>query len=637
MHLRSGLFIFLVLMIIQTGFSQTASEQDTTSNQPKKTSSDKKNVSKIIRKLVKDHYKKEEDKEPREQHQEESQITKHEIDIEEKITTEDTTSESMIPQPALITEVEELTLPVDSLEKMSSIFINNNDAFAKSTQVEVMIQAPGATKIKVSNTENLSSIEWQPKMSPLDWQLTEGDGYKRVYLQLLYPNKAMSSILYDEIILDKTPPIAKFTVAPDSGIAGETIFSLNASESFHNFDLFLRWDWENDGVFDTDWEMNKSKVFQFPDGGGEKTVKLQVKSSGGWLEETTKQIVVFSRPKPELEISQDFLNPSQVTLDASNSFDFEDGRELSFRWNFNSDSLWDVQWSTMNHFTKQFDNFDEQQIIVEIKDSHGLSKRLNKIVKNKFRNMVFIPAGTFTMGSNDFEIDESPEHQLLISEFWVDKFPVTNSEYIAFLNDIRIDVLEKYINLNGDDIKIDYNNSIFSVKPGFEKHPVTQVTWYGAKAYAEYYGKDLPTEAEWEKVARGTDKRLYPWGNEIRSEHANYWDSGDPYDNNTTPVDFYDGQVHDGVKKANGASPYGVYDLVGNVREWCQDWYQRDFYIESPSDNPRGPGSGDKKVVRGGGYLFYPEILRVTFRSSYDPTTPKNYIGFRCVVRKGMQ
>jgi formylglycine-generating enzyme required for sulfatase activity len=248
--------------------------------------------------------------------------------------------------------------------------------------------------------------------------------------------------------------------------------------------------------------------------------------------------------------------------------------------------------------------------------------------------MVFVKTGPYKMGSSDYEVDEGPVHLVHVDDFWIDKFPVTNQQFAEFLNEAKLTNPEKLINLRSSDVKIFMEDSIFVAESGFENHPVIEVSWHSAKDYAEFYEKSLPTEAEWEKVARGSDERMYPWGNEIEGFIANYWDSGDPFDNSTTPVGFFSGEIYDSLQTLNNASPYGVYDLVDNVREWCFDWYQRDYYAESTYKNPTGPPSGTQKVVRGGGYLFYPDNMRTTFRTSYEPTTTTNYIGFRCVIRR---
>ncbi|NOZ61426.1 MAG: formylglycine-generating enzyme family protein [Calditrichaeota bacterium] len=280
-----------------------------------------------------------------------------------------------------------------------------------------------------------------------------------------------------------------------------------------------------------------------------------------------------------------------------------------------------------------------QQILYPEKGDSATAKAesLAVIPVKDTAEMVRVPAGNFLMGSEDFEFDERPAHKVFLDEYWIDKYPVTNARYARFLNAF----LEKFPGDSGkigsffdEEIsQVHRQDELFVVDSVFADHPMVGVTWFGANAYAEFYLKRLPTEAEWEKAARGTDGKLYPWGNEIDSSRANFWNSGDPFEEGTTPVGFYNGQNYQGFQTKDSQSPYGCYDMVGNVREWVADWYQWDYYAKGRKINPKGPESGDKKVARGGGYLFHADELRATLRYSLEPDRAASFIGFRCVRR----
>ena len=187
--------------------------------------------------------------------------------------------------------------------------------------------------------------------------------------------------------------------------------------------------------------------------------------------------------------------------------------------------------------------------------------------------MVLIPAGEFQMGSNSGDSNEKPIHSVYIDAFYMDEYEVTNAEYAAFLNakGKHTESGKTWLDIGSAHVRIEYVAGVYRVKAGYENHPVTFVSWYGAMAYAAWAGKRLPTEAEWEKAARGNLAGLtYPWGNTIDSSKANY----NRHIGDTTAVGEY---------TANG---YGLYDMAGNVWEWCLDGYDIGFYAVSPSQNP---------------------------------------------------
>ena len=215
--------------------------------------------------------------------------------------------------------------------------------------------------------------------------------------------------------------------------------------------------------------------------------------------------------------------------------------------------------------------------------------------------MVYVPEGTFTMGSNDGDIDERPVREVYLDAYWIDKYEVTNAQYALCVEAGECDEPQSTDK---------YNNS------NYANHPVVYVDWNQASAYCEWAGGRLPTEAEWEKVARGPNGNKYPWGNESPScSLANYnYCKGD-----TTVVGSY----------PEGESYYHALDMAGNVWEWVNDWYASSYYAEQ-LNNPPGPSSGTFRVLRGGSWCSYDGFIRSAVRLGVYPLDWNSYLGFRC-------
>ncbi len=230
--------------------------------------------------------------------------------------------------------------------------------------------------------------------------------------------------------------------------------------------------------------------------------------------------------------------------------------------------------------------------------------------------------------------DEFPQHEVYLDAYWIDQTEVTNAMFAAFLNakGNQSEGGETWLDADGKDVLIEWRDSEWRPKSGFEDHPVIEVTWYGARAYCQWAGARLPTEAEWEKAARGDDSRWYPWGDVFDCSKGNF-DDEKILDGYVVPG----GEGCDGfyltaqVKSfAAGASPYAVYDMAGNVWEWVSDWYASDYYENSPQSNPQGPTSGESRVFRGGSWSYSLFYVRSANRGRFSPdvTSPDN--GFRC-------
>jgi formylglycine-generating enzyme required for sulfatase activity len=226
--------------------------------------------------------------------------------------------------------------------------------------------------------------------------------------------------------------------------------------------------------------------------------------------------------------------------------------------------------------------------------------------------MVDVPAGEFRMGSTESFIDhdERPVHTIYLDEYWIDQTEVTNGMYAKC---VTSGACQPPIVFGSSFRSSYYDNSQFT------DYPVIYISWYAASAYCAWAGGRLPSEAEWEKAARGTDERTYPWGNSPPScSLANYQGCK----NDTVAVGSYPA----------GASPYGVLDMAGNVWEFVKDWYGETYYSQSPASNPQGPaiGDGNYVVLRGGSWVESKNFLRSAYRldDGRDNMYPK--FGFRC-------
>lgn len=251
--------------------------------------------------------------------------------------------------------------------------------------------------------------------------------------------------------------------------------------------------------------------------------------------------------------------------------------------------------------------------------------------------MVYVPAGTFLMGSAEGDInageDEQPQHPVTLSPFYMDKFEVNVAQYVAFLNDLgnyagacySFDCTLPVIRVGSTSFieeTIQANNPTYTAVAGFENYPVNYISWYGASAYCAAVGGRLPTEAEWEYAARGTDGRLYPWGNAQPDRTKAVFNSSGI--DNLLPVDALPA----------GASPFGILGMAGGVWEWVSDWYEAGYYFNSPIANPTGPDNGPGRSARGGAWPNNNQAdrIRSTNRNLFEPDFLSSTIGFRCVT-----
>ena len=237
-----------------------------------------------------------------------------------------------------------------------------------------------------------------------------------------------------------------------------------------------------------------------------------------------------------------------------------------------------------------------------------LSRGPVQLVKpdKEIAGMAYVPAGHFIMGGNFGEFDEMPRHSVYLDAYYIDKYEVTNGDYgkCVAARVCRPSRVRRSRKFKG------------------AQRPVVAVSWHDAVKYCRWRGKRLPTEAEWEKAARGTDERRWPWGNTFDRRNVNLRSGVDGF-KWTAPVGRF----------PRGASPYGVHDMAGNAWEWCHDWWAFDYYKKSPGRNPRGPAFSPRgrRVMRSGTWKYeVPFFTTTTNRSHTFPWKRSSYVGFRC-------
>jgi len=253
-----------------------------------------------------------------------------------------------------------------------------------------------------------------------------------------------------------------------------------------------------------------------------------------------------------------------------------------------------------------------------------------RISKIDGKVMVRIPAGTFLMGSQPDERDaakeEQPQHEVYVDEFWIDKTETTNAQYRQCVEAGECRPPERDMTYAGADYYSD---------EAFDAHPVIWVSWDDANTYCKWAGKRLPTEAEWEKAARGTEPRRYPWGDEWPDGRlVNLCDVNCGFDYLHADIDDKYAETSPVGNYPEGANPYGLLDMAGNVWEWVSDWYAEDYYSWTTTKNPQGPQYGDERVIRGGAWNMWQLALRTAARNKELPRFTYPNVGIRCVSDK---
>jgi formylglycine-generating enzyme required for sulfatase activity len=397
------------------------------------------------------------------------------------------------------------------------------------------------------------------------------------------------------------------------------------------------------------------------------TYRIYVEKNGYKTDYSTPKEYIYEAPNqaPTARFSVNSLTGDTATVfsfNASASSDNEDtATALQVRWDWENDGTWDTGYTTTKTANHQYTTAGTYTVTLEVKDTGGLTATATKQISvtnaSAPAGMVFVQGGTFIMGDTwgDGESDEKPTHSVTVSSFYMGKYEITNAQvaevYNWALGQGKLTVssssvrnnegnAQELLDLNASRCEISYNGSQLVVDSGKDDYPVIEISWYGAVAYCNYVsekegytvvynlsdwslnwssnGYRLPTEAEWEYAARGgagSNGYKYSGSNTIDDVAWYYSNSG--------------GQTHTvGTKQGN---ELGLYDMSGNVWEWCSDWYGSSYYSSSPSNNPPGPASGSYRVLRGGSWVNLDLNSRVANRYRNYPSDSYYYNGFRLV------
>ena len=393
-------------------------------------------------------------------------------------------------------------------------------------------------------------------------------------------------------------------------------------------------------------------------------------------EDLVAPIAEFTIRPPNGTVEDEYCFDPAATTD-----NIDDLEDIQVRWDFEGDGVWDIDWDA-NVFADEI--VCHTYVIPRIYRPRLQARNsyIEELSEIKERALPVAPAGGspnppnpddfVTLPAGDYprgvaqdpaaDLDEYPLHTVRLSDdVLIQRIETTNRLYLDYLldvleenppsvifqeNQIRAllpvlpaDTLDLYFDLSNSRVFFNVDTESFEIEPGYDDHPVTGVSWFGANAYAFHYGLRLPFEGEWEAAARGDSLFWrYPYGRDITDGdptgmmRVNYVTSGDPFegDQGTTPVRYYNGQPNaEGFDTIDSPSWIGIYDLSGNIAEWVSDWYAG-YSSQAIQTDPQGPADGLFKVVRGGSYLGSPDAVRVSARDGdRSPAQAFSSIGFR--------
>ena len=367
------------------------------------------------------------------------------------------------------------------------VIIVGNVIYTTTRNVQVTLNAIGYNlSMRISEDSTFTGIDWQLYSGSYNYLLSLGDGEKTLYAMIKNDFEIESEKVFDDIILDSTPPVISLFVAPDSGITDETEFQFDPIACSDNLssaqELLIRFDWQNDGSYDTGWSGLQITRHIFDTGGGNKQVNMQLRDAAGWQVDTTKILFVNSRPIASFTAIKDADNDKLYHFDASTSSDYEDGTDLYYRWDFNNDGNWEIDFGPDKKVDYEYMSDGNYTVVMETMDKNSAVNRMSLGIRISPEpvQMIYVNGGTFTMGDTwgDGFSDEQPTHLVTLNSFYMSQFEITQALWQQVMDD----------------------NPSYFFGPN---RPVEQVNWYDAVKFCNKFSQLAGLDSSY--IINGTD------------------------------------------------------------------------------------------------------------------------------------
>ena len=524
------------------------------------------------------------------------------------------------------------------------LFILNDDAPATmSVTVTAGILAAGADSMRISIDGEFDDEPWEEYLTSKLVTFSDSAETKYAYLQALYPDGDTSEVVSDSILPQEITPDIQLGNGSGYTNSVEIVIYIGNAGALSA----IVWEGNNQNPMHIS-PVPESVIYTVSYGDGEKVISVSL--SNDFYTNLEQDTITLDTEAAILTITHDgdgrvlgYSDTLKIEMQTGNNdaggtakvFISDEFGNLRNWISLDDDGSGDY---SIDYVIGSGDNIIDGIVTGEFTDIAGNQAdplEAPGLVNIAFSQagMVFVPAGEFAMGNSHViqEPDETPVHTVFVSDFWIGETEVSNAEYAEFLGEGNHFYYDNRMEINCIVQNIEYE-----AIDTLANKPVRFVTWDAADACAAWMGKRLPTEAEWEKAARGPDSYRFPWGNTPNpfGGICNFKNSSDPFEGSlypTTPAGFFNGDIYGSFTTYSNASEYGAYDMAGNVSEWCSDYYSADYYQISPAANPENTTYSAEKVVRSGSWETIWIQVYCANRHSFPPDTAAADVGFRVV------